>query len=117
MYADATAMCEKALRLPFEGVEWSRCGRVDVLVGRRQEALSIMKRLLAQERASPYQVALLYDALGDRKQAFRWLALAFEEQAPEMCFLRIERFSSELRSDSRFQNLLRHMDFPPNGLN
>ena len=113
MYAEAIAMCEKALDLPFGGPEWSECGRVYVLAGRRRRALKLMQRMLAQSHVSPYQVARLYDALGDRRQAFQWVVQAFETRAPEMCFLRIDPFSGDLRSDPRFQELLRRMNFPP----
>jgi hypothetical protein len=50
--------------------------------------------------------------MGDRKQALRWLDEALEAHAPEMCRLKIDAFSAELRSDRRFQHLLRRMNFP-----
>jgi len=112
MYAEATAMCETALNLPFEGPVWSSCGRVYLLAGKRQKTLNILKNLVGQDPVSPYQLALLYDALGDRKQALQHVVQAFETRAPEMCFLRIDPFSAELRSDPRFQDVLRRMDFP-----
>jgi len=112
MYAEALAMCEKALQLPPDDQVMRRCGSIYALAGRRHEALKLLQRMLAQGYVSPYQLALLYDALGDRRQALKSLVQAYEARAPEMCFLKSDTFSAELRSDPRFQNLLRRMNFP-----
>ena len=112
MHAEAIAMCEKALYPPPDNWVLRDCGRVYVLAGRRHEALKVLQRMLAQSDVSPYQMALLYDALGDRKQALQWLVQAYEVRAPEMCFLKIDAFSAELRFDPRFKDLQWRMNFP-----
>lgn len=112
MYAEAVSACERALGLPLESTVLASCGRVYVLAGRRGPPSSFLETMLAQSHVSPYQVALLYDAMGDRKQALRWLDEAHEAHAPEMCRLKVDAFSAELRSDPRFQHLLRRMNFP-----
>ncbi len=112
MYAKAIAMCEKALHLPADSSVLYDCGHVYVLADRRRQALKVLQRMLAQSYVSRYQVARLCDAMGDRKQALQWLDQAYEARAPEMCFLKIDTFSAELRSDPRFQTLLRRMSFP-----
>jgi len=112
MHGEAISMCEKALDLELDDQILSSCGRVYVLAGRRREALKMQKILSSQSYVSPYQTALLYDALGDEKQAFQWLDQAYQARAAEMCFLKIDAFSDELSSDPRFQDLLRRMNFP-----
>jgi serine/threonine-protein kinase len=112
MPAAALAMCEKAVAGHAGSFVISDCGHVYVLAGKRREALELLTNLMAQRSIPQYQVARLYDALGNREQAVHWLIEAYEARAPEMCFLRIDTVSEALRSDPRFQAVLRRMNFP-----
>lgn len=112
MPAEALAMCKEALAGRAGSFFISNCGRVYVLAGKQREALELVTSLLAQRPIPLYQVVRLYDALGDREQAVHWLMDAYDARAPEMCFLRIDTVSEALRSDPRFQAVLRQMNFP-----
>jgi serine/threonine protein kinase/TolB-like protein len=84
--------------------------------GRRAEAVQILDR--AREQLKPgeiplWSVACLYIGLGENQRALNWLEKAYEERDPNMIFLKVESFLDPLRSDPRFQNLLRRMNFPP----
>jgi hypothetical protein len=57
-------------------------------------------------------VAFLYDGLGDDDRTMEWLERAYRERSPQMSFVKIEFWSDSLRSDPRFQDLLRRMNFP-----
>jgi tetratricopeptide (TPR) repeat protein len=116
MPAEALAMCDKALAKHVGSFAISECGRIYLQSGKRRKALDLLKHLLAQDAVSQYQVARLYDALGDQEQAVQWLLRAYEARAAEMCFLRIDTVSEALRSDPRFQALLLKMNFPSKGL-
>jgi hypothetical protein len=55
----------------------------------------------------------LYLALGEKDQAMAWLEKAYEEHDSATLSLRGISPSDPLRSDPRFQDLLRRMNFPP----
>jgi hypothetical protein len=49
---------------------------------------------------------------GNRDKAFAWLERAFEERSVNMPFLKVHPLLETLRSDPRFQNLVRRVGFP-----
>jgi serine/threonine-protein kinase len=84
--------------------------------GKRTEALKIisnLRQLSKQRYVSPYGIAQVYTALGDFDQAFAWLEKAYEERPYELLYLKVDPRNDPLRSDPRFQDLLRRMNFPP----
>lgn len=56
-----------------------------------------------------------YAALGEKNEAFKWLDKAFQMHAPGLPYVKVDhRVEFEaLRSDSRFQDVLRRMGLPP----
>jgi TolB-like protein/Flp pilus assembly protein TadD len=85
-------------------------------VGRRTEALKILSNLreLSKRRyVSSYVIAQAYAAIGDFDQACVWLEKAYEERTFELSNLKVDPRFDCLRSDPRFQDLLRRMNFPP----
>jgi TolB-like protein/tRNA A-37 threonylcarbamoyl transferase component Bud32 len=60
----------------------------------------------------PFDIACLYVEAGERAQALTWLEKGFEARDPNMAYLVIPVFDS-LRSEPRFQELLRRMNLPP----
>ena len=50
--------------------------------------------------------------LGDSGQALSWLETATQERDPTMAFINVWFLFDPLRSDPRFQALLRRMNFP-----
>jgi TolB-like protein/DNA-binding winged helix-turn-helix (wHTH) protein/Tfp pilus assembly protein PilF len=82
--------------------------------GERAQALAILNRLEARrEYVSPGALAVLYVALGEREKAFASLERAYTEHDNQLQFLRIEPNLDPLRSDPRFQDLLRRVGFAP----
>jgi tetratricopeptide (TPR) repeat protein len=59
-----------------------------------------------------YEVAMIYAGLGEKDQAFKWLDTAYERRDKGMTFLKVDATLDPLRSDPRFQALLRRMNFP-----
>ncbi len=57
-----------------------------------------------------YEIAIIYGLLGDRDNAFRWLSQAEREQAVGFTFVRVDPNLEVLRSDPRFNELLRSTD-------
>ena len=51
--------------------------------------------------------------LGEKDQAFAWLEKAYEDRTFFLTGLKIDSAMDTLRSDARFKDLLRRMNFPP----
>ncbi|HYL11367.1 MAG TPA: winged helix-turn-helix domain-containing protein [Candidatus Acidoferrales bacterium] len=80
--------------------------------GRKKEALDLLEQLRVnpgQKYVSPFHVALLFTGLGDNESAFRWLEKAYEQRDEWMVYLKIYPEFSSLRSDPRFQQLVRRV--------
>ena len=62
--------------------------------------------------SSAFEIATLYADLGDKDEAFRWLNTAYQERAPEMEGLKTVFTLDPLRSDPRFDELVRKVGLP-----
>jgi TolB-like protein/DNA-binding winged helix-turn-helix (wHTH) protein/Flp pilus assembly protein TadD len=84
--------------------------------GKRIEAEKILRELQIQSKTqyvSPYMIAVIYAALGNKNKAFEFLEKAYKEKSPDLAyFLKADLRIDPLRSDLRFQELLRRMNFP-----
>ena len=81
--------------------------------GRRDQAIKIAKDLEAPQRqssAADANIALIYVGLGDNDQAMIWLYKAYQARFNPSILLRPA--FDPLRSDARFQNLLRRIGLP-----
>ena len=80
--------------------------------GRPAEARLILRRLLdsaPRRYLPPFHIAMAYAGLGDADEAFRWLETAYEERASFMDGLAVTMGFDAIRSDPRFDRLLRRM--------
>jgi len=84
--------------------------------GNRAEALKILQELERRSRAgyvSPYMIATVHATIGDKNKAFAYLEKAYLERSSDLSyFLKADLRVDSLRSDPRFQELLRRMNFP-----
>jgi tetratricopeptide (TPR) repeat protein len=81
--------------------------------GRHDEARVILQEILARRQehwVTAYEIAIIYCLLGDRENAFEWLAHAEREHAVGFTFVRVDPHLESLRSDPRFNDLLRGTD-------
>jgi serine/threonine protein kinase/tetratricopeptide (TPR) repeat protein len=88
---------------------------VYALSGKRGEAQKILDQLteVAKERyVSPYRMAQIYIALGDRDRAFEWLEKGYRDRSfgASVMDLKAAPFWDPVRSDPRFADLLRRMN-------
>jgi len=86
------------------------------LEGRNDEAEALIKEVkeIARYRyVSGFFFAEAYLGLGQRDQAITWLERAYEEHDQWMVFANSYPGLDPLRSEPRFQALLRRMQFPP----
>jgi TolB-like protein/DNA-binding winged helix-turn-helix (wHTH) protein/Tfp pilus assembly protein PilF len=66
-----------------------------------------------REYVSPMTLVAAYARLGNTEQTLGWLEEAYRERAPGLSSLKVDPFFDFLRSNPRFQDLLRRMNFPP----
>jgi Flp pilus assembly protein TadD len=71
-----------------------------------------LETALRENNPNAHNVAIIYSALGNKNQALAWLEKSFKSRPDDAAHLRDPRFNP-LRSDPRFQDLLRRMNFPP----
>jgi TolB-like protein/Tfp pilus assembly protein PilF len=86
------------------------------VIGRRAESEKILRNLERKSKTanvSPYLIATIYAGLGDKNNAFRFLEKAYEEKSLDISwFLKADLRIDNLRSDPRFQALLRRVGLP-----
>jgi TolB-like protein/Tfp pilus assembly protein PilF len=84
--------------------------------GKRAEAEKILRQFLRQSETtfvSPYMIATVYAGLGNKDKAFEYLEKAYQIRSTDLpYFLRADLRLDTLRSDPRFQDLMRRMNFP-----
>ncbi|MBV9608827.1 MAG: winged helix-turn-helix domain-containing protein [Acidobacteria bacterium] len=82
-------------------------------VGRKADAEKVLRRFTQTSNSayvSPYMIASVYSALGERDKAFAFLEKAYQERCWDLAhFLKADLRVDDLRSDRRFQDLLRRM--------
>ncbi len=78
-----------------------------------KKRLDYLRERAKREHVSPLDFASFYAHAGEKKPALGWLEKAYEQHTPALVWLKAERTWDPLRSDPRFQDLLRHMNFPP----
>jgi serine/threonine protein kinase/tetratricopeptide (TPR) repeat protein len=115
-YDDAIAEFNKATAIsPTNVSPLASAGHAYAVSGRQREAQHVideLDRLSKQRYISPAGKALVYVGLGDRDQAFNWLAYAVDERATLRDVGVDPRFDS-LRSDTRFKDLLQRLGLAP----
>lgn len=87
-------------------------GQAYAAAGKRGEArrvLAELRQLSTKAYIRPYEIALIYAALGENDQALEWLGRAYEERSPFLLFMRFEPLLDNLHSDDRFQALSRRI--------
>lgn len=114
-----------SLRQAGKGAGLLQCHRVsgghqvavaNASAGRKVETLRIIAQLqtLSSERyVSPYGLAQIYAALNDKEQTFKWLQIAYDDRAVWMAYLAVDPVFDDVRSDQRFQDVLRRVHLLP----
>ena len=115
-FDEAIAEFEKGFALSSRRVLMvSVLGNIYGTAGRMSDAESILEELREVSRRQEvpsFYFALVHAALGDTAQAIDALQQACEERTGVMVYLQVEPMWDPLRSDPRFQDLLRRMNFP-----
>jgi TolB-like protein/DNA-binding winged helix-turn-helix (wHTH) protein/Flp pilus assembly protein TadD len=114
-YQDAIAQLNKAVQLENNPDALGALGLAYGLSGDRNHAQTIL--LALQQRSArnyvpPYDFAQLYIGLGDKDKAFEWLEKARQDRGFAVAWLNVATDVDSVRSDPRFEQLLRPIGFP-----
>lgn len=115
-YSQAIAECEKAKGLNDDPAVLSCLSRAYSLAGKREDGMKVVAQMheTAKQRYVPaYGFAFAYAALGDKEQAFHWLERSFQDRGWEISYLKVDPAMDPLRSDSRFNDLMKRVGLWP----
>jgi TolB-like protein/Tfp pilus assembly protein PilF len=121
-YADHS-MYERAIAAGRKAVELSQgaptfvalLGDEYAVAGHLVEArktLGQLRELSKQQYVTSYMVARIHAAMGETDEALRWLETAYQERAAWMVILKVDPRFDYMRSDPRFLDMMRRMNFP-----
>jgi TolB-like protein/DNA-binding winged helix-turn-helix (wHTH) protein/Flp pilus assembly protein TadD len=100
---------------PFNSFYLAALGHAYAIVGNRPEAESILQTLSERGKksyVSPFDLALVHAALGDKDEAFALLKKAIAERSTFLVYTKWEPRLDPLRSDPRFTQILKRMGLP-----
>jgi serine/threonine protein kinase/Tfp pilus assembly protein PilF len=112
---EAIAELQKAADLSGFPQAIAPLGHAHAKAGNRAEALKILAEFKTWSRTglvAPYDLATVYFGLGDKEQGLAWLEKALEARNWWVFFIKVEPWMDPLRSDRRFQSLIRRMNLP-----
>jgi len=112
MFADALADIEKWRRIDNVPGSWAIEAYVYGRSGQRVEArraLEKWQQLNRRRQMDPAATALAYVGMGNKDEAFAWLQRAYSERSNALTALNVDPIYDPLRSDARFQDLLRRV--------
>jgi TolB-like protein/DNA-binding winged helix-turn-helix (wHTH) protein/Flp pilus assembly protein TadD len=118
MYDEAIAEFKKAIPLTADSersLSKAGLGNAYAVIGKKSEARAVLaelKQTYEQEYVPANSIALIYAGLGEKDQAFAWLDKAYEQRAFQLQWLKADPRWDSLRSDPRFEELLRRLRIP-----
>lgn len=94
-------------------------GHMHGVTGQRAQALRVLEeieRMSGQHYVSPYAAALVHLGLGQREKTVELLEQSYEEKANWLVWLLKDQRWDPMRSDPRFQEIVRKVGFPADAL-
>jgi TolB-like protein len=77
-----------------------------------RQVLDELNALATHQYVPSYDIAIVYLGLGEKEEAYRWLEKAFDERSAWMVYLNMDPRLDNLRSESRFKELVRKVELP-----
>jgi serine/threonine-protein kinase len=104
-------MYEEALRLAQETGDPFMLASIYALTNRKDEARQLLAGMLKQPHPSQTSIGLVYFGLGDKEEGWKWMDKAYEERSYFLTWLKVAPPYDLVRSDPRFQELLKKVGF------
>jgi TolB-like protein/DNA-binding winged helix-turn-helix (wHTH) protein/Tfp pilus assembly protein PilF len=114
-YTEAVVEMQRANALGATPMYAYGLGYAYAAAGNRISARAMIEELKQESHTTyvpAYFIAAIYGALGEKDQAFAWLQRAYDERDPQITYLILDPFMDPLRSDPRFDDLVRKVGFP-----
>ncbi len=109
MYANSIRAFLKSGDGPYTlghlGNVYARAGQINAA----RSTISRLEQDVKKNGVGRYELALVYAGMGDKKDAFKWLNAAYHVHDVGLVYLKVDPCLNPLRSDPRFQNLLRRV--------
>ena len=112
MYADAQTFLEKERTKMATPWYWYNLAYIAGRSGQTAQARNALRELLQESRRGPVDariIAAAYASVGDKEKALTWLEKAYAQHSNELTALKVDPGYDSLRSDPRFQDLLRRV--------
>ena len=90
-------------------------GRAYALSGKKADAQKVideLKELSKRAYVPPFNFAIIYAGLGNKDETCAYLNRAYDERSYYLTWLKVDSQMDNLRSDPRFQDLLKRMNLP-----
>ncbi len=114
-HAEAAEAARRAASLSSDNHTLSNLGMIHGLVGQTKSARQALDQLMDRSKrgyVAPINMAVVHIGLNQKDQAFEWLSKACDDHVGRLVNLKVLPIFDPLRSDPRFQDLLRRMNFP-----
>jgi TolB-like protein/tetratricopeptide (TPR) repeat protein len=96
---------DKPHALGHLGNAYARAGKVDAA----RKTIAQLEEHVRKDGLGRYEIALVYAGLGERSEAFKWLEESYKAHDEGLTNLKIDPCLDPLRSDPRFDGLLRQV--------
>ena len=114
-FPEAIMQLEKAVELSHDKWGMAFVAHARALSGDKPGARKILAELERPSNdtyVSPWWSAIVYPDLGDKEKAFYWLEKAYRGREHDLVFSKVWPMFDSLRSDPRFQDLMRRVGLP-----
>ncbi len=115
-FDESAAAFQRALQLsPGSPLLQAALSRTFALSGKHTEARRILRdlqELAARRYVSPFELAAIHLALGQRDEGFEWLSRAFQDRCFELICLRVDPRWESLWGDPQFRALFDQLGLP-----
>ena len=112
MFADAQADLEKLRRVDDSPWSLAQSAYIFGRSGQQPEArraLEKLEQLNRHHQIDPAPILIAYVGIGNKDEAFAWLEKAYSQHSNVLTSLKVDPIYDPLRSDPRFQDLLRRV--------
>lgn len=116
-YEETLVEFQKAVDLGGGNHMLSLLGLAYCLVGKREQATMILNQLLEgrkQHYVTAFDIARLYNGLGEYDKAFKWLEQGYQERDGQLVWLKLKSekiWGKDFTRDLRFVDLIRRVGF------
>ena len=114
-FPEALSELQRAVDLSNDKMWMAFVAHAKALAGDKAGARKILAELETLSRRtyiSPWLFAIVYPDLGDKEQAFFWLEKCYRGREHDLVFSKVWPMFDSLRSDPRFQDLMRRVGLP-----